>query len=797
MITHENKREEVLSVGDELETIDGELSIVDLAHIFSILAKQYSDNYGSIVRELASNCYDANILNKDTKPIIVGFKEEDGVEYVFFQDFGSGMNPEFMKGTYMKWGKSTKSRDNTALGAFGIGSKSPLSIKQEYYIDSVCDGMFYSYIIYINEKGLPSAKVLLSYETEEPNGTTVKIQLDEELNERNKFTEAIKSQLVYFDSIYYHNNSSYYYSTFNTLNQFKLLKSNSFIISNNFSRQLHICYAKVYYPLDLNKTFITSNISLSNSLANILSNINIGLYFNIGELKVTPSRESIVYEKEYTDLIIERIKEALIKLCEIYNNRGDEYFKKTTLKDYFNSKEDEGTLTLNSRNISLTSLKVSIEDIYDIPFNNNKIYLEGLKVVNFDSYNFRRLFNRMYEVIDVYFKSKRYKDTNYSNYDWHDVSRFQAVYISDSRVIDKKVLNYLKKQHYEFVIIKKKSVIGFYSTFKTLFTAYSDKPCITYAKIAYDYCSQYTSIILRPLSSVEVPKVERVKVSVSIQNIGFKLNNLYVPIKSQREEYIKTFNDNTLYIIDTDDKAKILESFADIIRKKDGRFKYIKVYSCNKTTFRELSNYKIMSNSKNIINLNEFAKHKLFGRIATAFYIRKSEIFSTLLDSFNADLRYPSDNRYRNEKTRVYIYPTRVEHEGIYSPTALLKYLNKDTYDDFEQCVRYFELNSIYINDSNVEFVDSCIEIANHFKVLDYDIISKYNRVKRFYDKVELIFHTTIHKDNLKYVIEYMKTMKKHLSPEHYDFLYGHEIEFYNELLQKQVYLNSLKQNAA
>jgi hypothetical protein len=83
-----------------------------------------------------------------------------------------------------------------------IGSKSPFSIRDHYFITSYINGIRYDYIIYKNknDKGfiIPKYDILSESETKERNGTEIKIPIK---GDKYKFEEAIYTQLKYFSNI--------------------------------------------------------------------------------------------------------------------------------------------------------------------------------------------------------------------------------------------------------------------------------------------------------------------------------------------------------------------------------------------------------------------------------------------------------------------------------------------------------------------------------------------------------------------------------------------------------------------
>ncbi len=182
---------ETTSIGFEDEiSVKARIDDEHLGFILESLVKIYSKPIESIVREIVSNCYDSHVEAGVNTPIFVGFKEDENMQkYVFFKDSGMGLSPDEMKDVYMVYANSTKrdvnESDNKILGvksnpihgAFGIGSKSPLSYTDEFYIDSIKDGVKYEYILFKGEDGIPELNELNHYDIDEHNGVEIKIFL--------------------------------------------------------------------------------------------------------------------------------------------------------------------------------------------------------------------------------------------------------------------------------------------------------------------------------------------------------------------------------------------------------------------------------------------------------------------------------------------------------------------------------------------------------------------------------------------------------------------------------------------
>lgn len=72
----------------------------------------YSDPYGSIIREITSNCIDANKESKTDKNVEITFVDKDaltGDDYtIIFKDYGVGISPDRMFNIFCFLGKVLK-----------------------------------------------------------------------------------------------------------------------------------------------------------------------------------------------------------------------------------------------------------------------------------------------------------------------------------------------------------------------------------------------------------------------------------------------------------------------------------------------------------------------------------------------------------------------------------------------------------------------------------------------------------------------------------------------------------------
>lgn len=324
-----------IEIQSDIEGVKGGISTDSLPFMFRILSKSYySRKIDSIVRELTSNCFDSHVEAGITEPVIIQrrYDIENNNYNIVFKDVGVGMNPERMNKVFNQWFTSTKRGSNDYIGAFGLGSKSPFSYTDNFNIVTVHNNLKYDYE-YVLGSSLPELISNYGYDenqtpigipTDERNGTEIIINLLSN-NDSKAFEEAIKKELCYFDDVYV--------SGFNYINNdYSIYRKESFLFrpETYYSSELHIVLGKCCYPIDW-KAINRERIDLP-----------FGVIFDIGELQVTPNRESLIYDASddtsIADLINSKINNVLKEVNDLIS-KGSDSRETDDLKFYLNNKD--------------------------------------------------------------------------------------------------------------------------------------------------------------------------------------------------------------------------------------------------------------------------------------------------------------------------------------------------------------------------------------------------------------------------------------------------------------------------
>jgi hypothetical protein len=320
MIFKTDIQEEELVIG-EVETVESNIDISqNLAFVLdTVSSKFYSDPIGSIVREITSNCFDSHIEAGVDEPVVIKLYynlESDGGYIIEFIDRGVGMNDQRFNKIYMNWFSSTKRDTNDQIGGWGLGSKSPFAYTNQFMITTIADGVKTSRLLSKLQGELPKAEVLYRQPSTEHNGTTIRIDI-KNYTDANKFANAIKNQLRYFDNVFVDS------IAFKFENDYRIYDCRNFKYRSGMSEEhvqsysireeqqkMHILLGNVTYPI---------NWEIINMHP---YSIPVGVKFNIGELQVTPNREALEYRDESVALIKERVNLAIDEVRSIFSKQN-------------------------------------------------------------------------------------------------------------------------------------------------------------------------------------------------------------------------------------------------------------------------------------------------------------------------------------------------------------------------------------------------------------------------------------------------------------------------------------------
>lgn len=354
-----------------------------IPHVFKTLySSMYENKEQVVLSELAANGLDAQVQNgTEHIPIKITLPNQMSPELVV-TDCGIGMSREVLEQLYTVYGASTKRGDNTGIGGFGFGSKSPFSLADSFTVESTHEGITTHVANYL-DNGMPKFVVVSSEYTGEPSGTTVSVPIT------NNHTQGQLKSIA-----------AYLYACWDVHPEIEgcenlpkrkaaampLYRTDTYTVLNTDSTDPR--FGRYFYnlqiplevvqvgpfiyniPHEIKNHWSNSRDTDIREVFDFLSNLTsemhgrLCLRFDIGELELSPTRERIEDTQENRDALLKRVKELRTYVQSVvpawacadiadwlehavdhihYDKNGDFlYFDKEAVPAYFNEKYEVG-----------------------------------------------------------------------------------------------------------------------------------------------------------------------------------------------------------------------------------------------------------------------------------------------------------------------------------------------------------------------------------------------------------------------------------------------------------------------
>jgi hypothetical protein len=274
----------------------------------SLLVDPYANKEEATLRETSQNADDSHRVAGQSRPFEVSLPTMLDLTLIV-KDYGTGIDPEKMPALYGTIGGSDKFTNNDVVGGLGIGKLAPLSVTDQFTLESRFNGTVYHYAIFRNEAGIPSYNEMGSAPTDEPNGVTVRVPIDS--SRVAKFQEAAKRIFRYFNPIPVVTGvDNFEIEPFEFIIKkpgWRLPKSDSGYLQSSRAVQ-----GTVSYPISTNSLGDLSDIE-----GHVLA-MGVHIDFNIGEVQVAPSREALSYTTSTVEAIRSKLANIAVEIREHY-----------------------------------------------------------------------------------------------------------------------------------------------------------------------------------------------------------------------------------------------------------------------------------------------------------------------------------------------------------------------------------------------------------------------------------------------------------------------------------------------
>jgi hypothetical protein len=248
---------------------------------FQILSDLYSDKPLAIVRELGCNASDSmTAAGKSDRPFLIHIP--NALEpYLIIQDFGTGISHENIYSIYATYFESTKTNTDEQIGCLGLGSKSPFCYTDNFMVTSIHEGEKRIYNAFFNEQNTPAIALMSTAKTDEENGVAIQIPVKKE--HFGDFYNAIRKAFRFFPI-----------KPIIKGGQIDWKDLKPVFKGDGWESYDSLGYAEsfaimggVTYPIAIHQ--------LESKNHDFMRRGGVVLYFKMGELDFTPSRESLSY----------------------------------------------------------------------------------------------------------------------------------------------------------------------------------------------------------------------------------------------------------------------------------------------------------------------------------------------------------------------------------------------------------------------------------------------------------------------------------------------------------------------
>jgi len=367
-----------LTLSTNITTANFDIDAEDFAHIVDIIQNQlYSDKPLALIREYSCNAYDANIAagRKET-PVKITLPSKFSPT-LKIRDYGDGLTFEQMTSIFIRYGKSNKRNDNTTVGCFGIGSKSGFSYGQSFTVISYVKGLKSSYNCALDERNVGKL-ILLGNPIDTTEHDGVEININVKMTDIENFRNICMSFFKYWDVL--PNIEGF------TADDYTRMRGTSDIVLDGQGWQL--IKSEYGYGRSNNTVAIMGNIAypikwdavkglteliekrgkaISVNMKSFITDNTFVFRFNIGEVKMSPSRESLQYTDLTNNAILARVGRVLDEVTVVAQNKISQaknlWFAKIAYDDLFNNYGNLGrlkggiTTTFNGKDVTDSKIR--------------------------------------------------------------------------------------------------------------------------------------------------------------------------------------------------------------------------------------------------------------------------------------------------------------------------------------------------------------------------------------------------------------------------------------------------------
>lgn len=261
-----------------------------------ILDNSYKDPITATVREICQNA-------SEVDPNFTVHLPTDLEPWFAVIDNGTGLSRDDLIKYASGLGASTKDKDNTKVGGFGIGMKVPFTMADQYTIIDRYDGVKYTFSAYKDEFGdAQFVELSTPVHTDEPNGLEIRVPV-----ERSDF---IKMKYKFVNALKYFNPKPETNVGVDWLEPEFITQGKGWGLrkkqEHEYTTESRIIMGNLWYPVDDEKI----RDGYSDPVGKLLRS-NLDITLPIGSVDLPLSREDILYSPRTIHIIRDKCEEII------------------------------------------------------------------------------------------------------------------------------------------------------------------------------------------------------------------------------------------------------------------------------------------------------------------------------------------------------------------------------------------------------------------------------------------------------------------------------------------------------
>ena len=274
------------------------------AHIFGILRSQlYSNKILAVLREYSANAWDSHRASGiPDRPIKVVLPTHLSPT-LRIRDYGRGLSEDDVFDVYTQYGSSTKRQSDDVVGCLGIGSKSAFAYADSFTVTSWHGGQKSVYVAVLDESNVGTMSLQWRGICD-PSDTGVEVSISVDVADCDEFRREASGLYPYFAPL----------PIINTpITPAPAAVSKHGSLSNDYASRQSAVAVMGCIPYVLDLAMVQAELHAV-GIPDLRHTRSAVLHFNIGDVSISASRETLEYTKRTKEAIVQCVSALVAEL---------------------------------------------------------------------------------------------------------------------------------------------------------------------------------------------------------------------------------------------------------------------------------------------------------------------------------------------------------------------------------------------------------------------------------------------------------------------------------------------------